>query len=71
MRRAGFFATLAAGFSLVAAALHGMAGVDRTLTAAAAQPTVQPELVREFRPRHSCDGDGDGDGRGHGQPPGV
>jgi hypothetical protein len=69
MRRAGFFATLAAGFSLVAAALHGMAGVDRTLTAAAAQPTVQPELVREFRPRDACDGDGHG--HGHGQPPGV
>jgi len=59
MRRTGFLATLAAGFALVAASLHGMAGVDTTLKLAAAKPTVQsqsqPELVREWRPRRDCD----------------
>jgi hypothetical protein len=50
MRRAGFLATLAAGFALVAASLHGIAGVDQTLKVAVApQPTVQPELVRDDR----------------------
>ena len=47
MRRAGFLATLAAGFALVGASLHGMTGVDRTLKVAAAQPKAHPEHVHE------------------------
>jgi hypothetical protein len=57
MRRAGFLATLAAGFALVAASLHGMAGVDQTLQVAAAPPpaAAEPQLVREWHPRRDCD----------------
>jgi F0F1-type ATP synthase membrane subunit c/vacuolar-type H+-ATPase subunit K len=55
MRRTGFIATLAAGFALVAASLHGMTSVDTTLKVAAAKPAAQPELVRESHPRRDCD----------------
>ena len=41
MRRAGFLATLATGFSLLGVSLHGMTSVDRTLKIAAS-PTPAP-----------------------------
>ena len=55
MRRTGFLATLAAGVALVAASLHGMTSVDRTLMVAAAPkpaPVIAPELVLERRDCH-------------------
>jgi hypothetical protein len=38
MRRFGLIATLATGFGLLGASLHGMTNVDRTLQVAAATP---------------------------------
>ena len=46
MRRAGFFATLAAGVLFLGASMHGMTKVDTTLKVAAA-PAPQPQLVRD------------------------
>ena len=38
LRRAGFAATIVTGLAMLAAALHGMTGVDSTLRLAAAAP---------------------------------
>jgi hypothetical protein len=43
MRKAGFLATIAAGFGLLGASLHGLTSVDRTLEVAAAKH--QPGVV--------------------------
>ena len=54
MRRFGLIATLAAGFGLLGASLHGMTGVDRTLQIAAATPAPFPVLEEHchHRERH-------------------
>jgi hypothetical protein len=56
-RRAGFVATLAAGFGLLGVSLHGITNVDRELKLAAATPAPlqqQQEVVQERRVR-DCD----------------
>ena len=53
MRRAGFLATLAAGFCLLGASLHGMSDVDTTLRVAAAPEPPPASVVLEHR--RDCD----------------
>jgi hypothetical protein len=53
MRRLGFLATLATGFGLLGASLHGMTGVDHTLQIAAATPRPVTLPVLEER-HHGC-----------------
>jgi hypothetical protein len=55
MRRAGFLATLAAGFGLLGASLHGMSDVDTTLKVAAAPEPPPASVVLERR--RDCDRD--------------
>jgi hypothetical protein len=66
MRRAGFFATLAAGVALLGASLHGLTSMDATLKIAAATPAprqASPQFVSD--PYHDCHrGGGDGHHRG-------
>jgi hypothetical protein len=50
-RRFALIATLATGFGLLAASLHGMSQVDRTLQVAAATPAALP-VVQEHH--HGC-----------------
>jgi len=53
MRRYGLIATLATGFGLLGASLHGMTQVDRTLQIAAATPApVTLPVVQEHH--HGC-----------------
>jgi hypothetical protein len=54
MRRAGLFATLAAGVAFLGASLYGFTSVDRTLKIAAA-PKPSPDLIRESQPTRDCD----------------
>jgi hypothetical protein len=56
LRRTGLVATLAVGFGLLAASLHGMTRVDTTLKLAAATPVPQlttPGYVSEHH-RRDC-----------------
>jgi hypothetical protein len=57
LRRAGLAATLVTGACLLGAGLHGIAGMDENLRAAAApQSQPRPELVRDRSP-HGCPDD--------------
>jgi hypothetical protein len=53
MRRFGLIATLAAGFGLLGASLHGMTSVDRTLQLAATAPAPHTVPVLEEH-HHGC-----------------
>ena len=67
LRRAGFAATIVTGLAMLAAALHGMTGVDSTLRLAAAAPPGGTTFVVDTRgPREhgrmleawgNCEGD--------------
>jgi hypothetical protein len=65
MRRAGFLATLVAGFGLLGLSLHGITGVDHTLQiAAATAPAPQVQPWQSVIDRHrDCHHGHDGRGR--------
>ena len=66
LRRAGFAATIVTGLAMLAAALHGMTGVDSTLRLAAAAPPGGTTFVVDTRgPReHAPDAGGVAELRG-------